>query len=145
MPYAINTPPRRAVIVGGVRTPFVRAFGKFMQVDTIGLGVAAVKGLLAATGVPRSEIDSVIWGGVILPTASPNVGREIALDVGLPPTVEAMTVSRACASGLQAITLAAAHRKAVAAAEKEEATRAMTNGALMLSLRRDPCPLSAPL
>lgn len=108
MPYAINTPPRRAVIVGGVRTPFVRAFGTFMPVDTIGLGVAAVKGLLSATGVPRSEIDSVVWGGVILPTASPNVGREIALDVGLPPTVEAMTVSRACASGLQAITLAAA-------------------------------------
>jgi acetyl-CoA acyltransferase len=36
------------------------------------------------------------------------VGREIALDLGLAPSVEAMTVTRACASGLQAITLAAA-------------------------------------
>ena len=100
--------PRRAVIVGGCRTPFVRAFGKFMTVDTIALGAAAVTGLLDKTGIKRSEIDSIIWGGVILPTASPNVGREIALDIGLPPSVEAMTVTRACASGLQAITLAAA-------------------------------------
>jgi acetyl-CoA acyltransferase len=36
-----------------------------------------------------------------------NVGREIVLDLGL-PHVEGMTVTRACASGLQAITIAAA-------------------------------------
>ena len=30
---------RRAVIIGGVRTPFVRAFGEFMLLDTIALGV----------------------------------------------------------------------------------------------------------
>ena len=33
---------RRAVVVAGVRTPFVKAFGPLMKVDTIGLGVAAV-------------------------------------------------------------------------------------------------------
>src|SRR6185369_10181251 len=38
----------------------------------------------------------------------PNIGREIALDVGLDPATEGMTVTRACASGLQAITVAAA-------------------------------------
>lgn len=99
---------RRAVIVGGARTPFVRAFGAFTKIDTIGLGVAAVRGLLDRTRVPWSEIDSIVWGGVILPPGAPNVGREIALDLGLPASVEAMTVTRACASGLQAITLAAA-------------------------------------
>lgn len=98
----------RAVIVGGVRTPFVRAFAQFTEMDTIALGVAAVRGLLERTGIPYGEVDSLVWGGVILPTASPNVGREIALDLGLPASVEAMTVTRACASGLQAVTLAAA-------------------------------------
>src|SRR5438876_14544 len=33
---------RRVVIVGGVRTPFVKAFGQLIKVDSIGLGVAAL-------------------------------------------------------------------------------------------------------
>jgi acetyl-CoA acyltransferase len=104
----MNTPaPRRVVIVGGARTPFVRAFAEFTELDTIALGVAAVKGLLDRTKVPRDQIDAVVWGGVILPTTAPNVGREIVLDLGLPASVEATTVTRACASGLQAITTAA--------------------------------------
>jgi acetyl-CoA acyltransferase len=99
---------RRAVVVRGVRTPFVKAFGPLMKVDTIGLGVAAVGALLERSGIARKEIDSIVWGGVILPSGAPNVGREIALDLRLPHSVEATTVTRACASGLQAITTAIA-------------------------------------
>ena len=53
----------------------------------------------------------MVWGGVILPPLAPNVGREIVARPAarpLDPAVEGMTVTRACASGLQAITLAAA-------------------------------------
>ena len=32
---------RRAVVVEGMRTPFVKAFTSFTQLDTIALGVAA--------------------------------------------------------------------------------------------------------
>ncbi len=104
----MSPPSRRAVIVGGVRTPFVRAFAEFLTLDTIALGCAAVRGLLERTHVPHHELDAIVWGGVILPGLSPNVGREIALDLRLPASVEGMTVTRACASGLQAITTAAA-------------------------------------
>jgi acetyl-CoA acyltransferase len=38
---------------------------------------------------------------------APNVSREVGLEAGLPPTVPAYTVSRACASANQAITSAA--------------------------------------
>ena len=99
---------RRAVVVGGVRTPFVKAFGEFLKLDSIALAVAATRGLLEKTNLSRKEIDAVVWGGVILPGMAPNVARELALDLRLPPSVEGMTVTRACASGLQAITLAAA-------------------------------------
>src|SRR5687767_13667312 len=111
MPSAKNNPVprgRRAVVIGGARTPFVKAFSELLELDTIALGVAAVRGLLERFPVPRNEIDAIVWGGVILPSLAPNTGREIALDLKLEPTVEAMTVTRACASGLQAITLAAA-------------------------------------
>jgi len=99
---------RRAVIVGGARTPFVKAFGEFLELDSIALGVAATRALLTQSGVAMRDIDSIVWGGVILPGMAPNLAREIALDVGLPREVEGMTVTRACASGLQAVTLAAA-------------------------------------
>jgi acetyl-CoA acyltransferase len=99
---------RRAVVVGGVRTPFVKAFGEYLKLDTIALGDATVKALLEKTGLARKEIDAIVWGGVILPGMAPNVGREIALDLRLPASVEAHTVTRACASGLQAVTTAAA-------------------------------------
>jgi acetyl-CoA acyltransferase len=99
---------RRAVIVAGTRTPFVKAFKEFLKLDTIALGDAAVAGLLKNTGIGRSEIDAIVWGGVILPGLAPNVAREIALDLKLPASVEGMTCTRACASGLQAVTLAAA-------------------------------------
>lgn len=108
MPAIHKAKPRRAVIVGGVRTPFVRAFSELLHLDAIALGVRAVGSLLERQALAHKHLDAIVWGGVILPSGAPNVGREIGLDLGLPPGVEAMTVSRACASGLQAVTLAAA-------------------------------------
>ena len=98
---------RRAVIVGGLRTPFVKAFAEFTKLDTIALGVKSTGALLDKLNVPRKEIDSIVWGGVIFPPTAPNIAREIALDLKLPSHVEGMTVTRACASGLQSVTLAA--------------------------------------
>jgi acetyl-CoA acyltransferase len=98
---------RRAVVVGGVRTPFVKAFAELMKLDTIALGAAAMRALLDRHPIPRREIDAVVWSGVILPSIWPNIGREIALEIGLDPAIEAMTVTRACASSLQAVTSAA--------------------------------------
>jgi len=99
---------RRAVVVGGVRTPFCKAFTELTELDTIALGSAAVAGLLKQLELPARELDAVVWGGVVLPPLSVNIGREIVLELKLPAAVEAMTVTRACASGLQAITTAAA-------------------------------------
>ena len=97
---------RKAVIVGGIRTPFVKAFAEFLKMDTIALADVAVSALIDKWNLPHKEIESIIWGGVILPGMSPNIAREVALDLKLPPSVEGFTVTRACASGLQAITLA---------------------------------------
>jgi len=117
-----NGSGRRAVVVGGVRTPFLKAFTAFTRMDSIALADAAVASLLERTEVPRDQIDSIVWGGVILPGLAPNIAREVALDLRLPHSVEGMTVTRACASGLQAVTLAAA------AIERGEASIVIAGG-----------------
>ncbi|WP_406265146.1 acetyl-CoA C-acyltransferase [Nocardia sp. NBC_00881] len=99
---------RRAVIVSGARTPFVRAFTGYTRMDSIALADAAVRGVLERTGLPGAQVESIVWGGVILPSVAPNIAREIALDLRLDPGCEGYTVTRACASGLQAVTSAAA-------------------------------------
>lgn len=99
---------RRAVIVGGLRSPFAKAFTELVKLDTIELGRQVTSALVKKLELPKAEIDSIVWGGVILPPLTVNVGREIALDMGM-THVEAMTCTRACTSGLQAISIAAAN------------------------------------
>lgn len=97
---------RRAVVIAGVRTPFVRAWTDFIELTTLDLACAAVRGLLNKTQLPVSEIDAVVWGSVILPVKAPNTARELVLELGLPRSIPGHTVTRACATGLQAITAA---------------------------------------
>jgi acetyl-CoA acyltransferase len=111
----------KAVIVSGIRTPFHKAFSSLADIDTIGLGVASVRALLRGLNLSGNDIDSIVWGAVIIPPATPNVAREIALDC-LATSTEARTVSRACASSLQAVT------DAVAAIERGDAEIVVAGG-----------------
>lgn len=96
-----------AVIVDGIRTPFVRAFQDYRYFDTIDLGRLVVNALLKRTPVAHA-VDAIYWGGVLFPSTTPNIAREIALETNLKPTVDAMTVTRACSSSLLSVTQAAA-------------------------------------
>ncbi len=117
-----KTNKRRAVLVGGVRTPFLRAFTDFTRMSSYELGAAAVAGLLDANPVKWDDIDGVVWGAVIVGGSTVNVGREIVLELKMPPTIEATTVSRACTSSVLTTTLA------VAAIERGEADVLIAGG-----------------
>ncbi|CUG05294.1 thiolase, putative, partial [Bodo saltans] len=97
---------QRAVIVSGARTPFVKSFGELMKVDTVGLSVAAVNGLLNNTKLDPSHVNHIIWGNVVMQTNAPNCAREIVIDLNLPKNIPAHSTSMACASGLNALTQA---------------------------------------
>lgn len=87
--------PPRVAIVAGLRTPFARRGGALGAESALGLGVLCVRELLARSGLAR-EIERVVFGQVVPSLHAPNVARELVLDVGLPPTVDAHSVSRAC-------------------------------------------------
>ena len=106
LPRILAMLSRRAVIVTGVRTPFVKSFGDLTKVDTVGLSVSAVAGLLAKTKLDPNQIHHLIWGNVGMQTTAPNCAREIVIDLNMPKHIAAHSTSMACASGLNAITQA---------------------------------------
>ena len=103
-------PNREAVIVATARTPIGRAYKGSLRTarpdDLAGFAIAA-----ALAKVPAVTPDQI--GDVIVGTANPageqglNIGRLAALLAGLPDIVTGVTVSRGCASSLDAIRIAA--------------------------------------
>ncbi len=92
-----------AVLVDGIRTPFLKSgtdYNNFMAYD---LGRHAIQGLLARNSVNPKDIDRVIIGNVIQEVKTSNVARESALGAGIPNSVPAFTVALACISSNQAI------------------------------------------
>jgi acetyl-CoA acyltransferase len=107
---AINgSPPpgRRAAVVAGLRTPFVKAGTEFRSLSAVDLGALVVNELVVRSGIPREEFDSVVFGQVIPSPTVTLIGREIVLRTQLPRSVQAHTVARACATSIQTTTDAA--------------------------------------
>jgi acetyl-CoA C-acetyltransferase len=100
---------REAVIVSAARTPIGRAFrGAFNQTPGATMAGHAVKHAMERAGVDPAEIDDVVIGsGLPEGATGNNIGRTTALRAGCPVTVAGQTVSRYCASGLDAIALGA--------------------------------------
>ncbi len=104
---ALYEPGRRVAIIDGVRTPFAKAGTALKGLNAIDLGKIAVSELVQRTDLDPALIDLLVFGTVIPSVLAPNIAREIALMPLLPKSVQAWSVSRACASANQAITDAA--------------------------------------
>jgi acetyl-CoA acyltransferase len=98
---------RRVAIVAGVRTPFARSGTALKNMSAIELGKACVAELIQRTGLDGRQVDALVFGTVVPSVQAPNIAREVSLLPLLPKGVQAVTVSRACASANQAITDAA--------------------------------------
>lgn len=107
---------RRPVLLGGARTPFVKAGTSFADLDVLDLARSATAEALARTAVDPLSVDEIIYGNVTRPVAYHNLAREIVLALDMPPTIPAFTVGLACASACVAVTSAADHIAAGTAA-----------------------------
>lgn len=97
----------RIAIVAGLRTPFCKANGVMRDAAADDLGAYVVSEVLARSKVKPEQVDELIFGNVLAPPESANIARIIAVKAGLPVKTPAYTVSRNCASGLEAIASAA--------------------------------------
>ena len=92
---------RRVAIVAGLRTPFAKQGTSFKNLTALELGRSVVAELIERVGILPSEIQQVVYGQVIPSLSAPNIAREVVLGLGLPRTVDAYSVSRACATSYQ--------------------------------------------
>ncbi|MEW6204985.1 MAG: thiolase family protein [Pseudomonadota bacterium] len=86
---------RKAVIVDGVRTPFLDSGGAYSQLMTYELGGKAIAGLVNKTGIDSNRVNMVTMGTVLHEIETSNVARESMLSAGLPATIPAYTTSMA--------------------------------------------------
>ncbi|HSV80221.1 MAG TPA: acetyl-CoA C-acyltransferase [Ramlibacter sp.] len=98
-----------AVIVSTARTGLGRSWkGAFNMTYGATLGAHAVRHAVERAGVEPGEVEDVVMGASLAEgTTGGNIARAIALRAGLPVTTAGATVNRFCASGLQAIAIAA--------------------------------------
>ncbi len=100
---------REAAIVSAARTPIGRAFrGAFNQTPGATLAGHVVRAAVERAGLDPADVDDVIMGcGLPEGATGNNVGRTAALRAGCPVSVPGQTISRFCASGLDAIAAGA--------------------------------------
>ena len=94
---------RKVAIIDGLRTPFVKSGTVFKDLSTLDLAAAVVAELVQRTGLDPETVDRVVYGAVIPDMRGPNIAREVVLAAGLPRTVDAFSVTRACATSTQAV------------------------------------------
>lgn len=95
--------PFSAVLVDGIRTPFLKSGTEYNDLMAYDLGRYAIQGLLSRNNLDPNTIDRVIMGNVIQEVRTSNIARESALGAGIPDSVPAFTVALACISSNQAI------------------------------------------
>lgn len=100
--------PRRAAVITAVRTPIGRYAGALAGVRPDDLAAHVIRAVVTSSGLDTALVEDVFFGAANQAGEdNRNVARMAALLAGLPETVPGMTVNRLCASGLEAVNVAA--------------------------------------
>jgi len=99
---------RRAAVIAAVRTPVGRYGGTLSSVRPDDLAAHVIRTVLERAKVDPTLVDDVYFGAANQAGEdNRNVARMAALLAGLPVRVPGATVNRLCASGLEAVHIAA--------------------------------------
>ncbi|HEX9304973.1 MAG TPA: thiolase family protein [Thermoanaerobaculia bacterium] len=107
---------RPVFVLSAVRTPIGKFGGAFASMSAPDLGEVAARAAIERSGLPPAAIDETIFGHARQAGGGPNTARQVSHRAGIPDSVPAFTVNKACASSLKALTLGAL---SIAAGESE--------------------------
>ncbi len=92
------------LIIEGARTAVGSFLGSLCDVSATELGAIAAKGAIERAKISPEAIDNIYFGNVIQSSKdSAYIARHVGLKAGVPVATPALTLNRACASGLDAI------------------------------------------
>lgn len=100
----LTSTPSRVAVVAGLRTPFAKERTAFKSLPARDLGKMVVAELLQRTDLDAGQVERVVYGQVIPTPRAPNIAREVVLGTGMRESVDAYSVSRACATSYQSTT-----------------------------------------
>ena len=89
-------------IVSGARTPMGGLMGDLAPVTAPQLGSTAIKAAVERSGLDGDKVDEVFMGCVLPAGLKQCPARQASRYAGLPDHVGAVTVNKACGSGMQA-------------------------------------------
>ena len=98
---------REVYVLHAKRTPIGRFGGVFKDIPAVDLGISVTRALLNEAGVKPDEVEEAIFGHARPAGCGPNPARQVAFRAGIPDSVPAFTVNKACGSGLKSMILAA--------------------------------------
>ena len=90
------------VIVEGARTPMGGLQGSLSSVPAPELAATAIAAAVERSGVDAADIDEVFMGCVLPAGLKQCPARQAAIGAGIPKSTGAVTVNKACGSGMQA-------------------------------------------
>ena len=90
------------VIIDGARTPMGGLLGALAAVPAPELAATAIAATLERTGIAPADIDEVFMGCVLPAALKQCPARQAAIGAGIPASTGAVTVNKACGSGMQA-------------------------------------------
>lgn len=89
-------------LVAGARTPMGGLLGDLADVTATELGAVAIKATLEKSGVEPAKIDEAFMGCVLPAGLKQCPARQSMIGAGIPTSTGAVTVNKACGSGMQA-------------------------------------------
>jgi acetyl-CoA C-acetyltransferase len=93
-------------IVAAARTAIGSFLGSLSEVSAPQLGAAAIAGALGRAALAPEHVECVYMGNVLSAAVGQAPARQAAIYAGVPAAVPALTISKVCGSGLEAVIAA---------------------------------------
>ena len=108
MAAALTAAWNNAVLLEGIRTPFVDYQGALSLVSPIDLGIKAARAVLEKAGTPAGDVGTVICGSMAQASFDAYMlPRHIGLYAGVAVETPAHLVQRVCGTGIEVLSQAA--------------------------------------
>ncbi len=93
-------------ITGAARTPLGKFQGGLATTSAPDLGSTAIKAAIERSGLNSDDVEYTVMGNMLSAGLGQTPARQAAINADIPNSVSALTINKACASGMQAVILA---------------------------------------